>query len=186
LTGQGNENSLQFGVTFDPAALSFVSAATGTGATGARLISNTNKVAAGQLGIVVGLMPPMTFASGAQQLVKLSFKSISYSNTTSVAFADAPIGRQLVDAAANTLSASYQGASFPIAGQAWPTLAVSQNAGNVILSWPYSPTILGAQWSTNLGANWTNTGGAPVTNSGTLVLTLPAPAGATLYRLYGP
>jgi len=185
MAGQGNENSLQFGVTFDPAALSFISATTGTGASGARLISNTNKLAAGQLGIVVGLMPPMTFASGAQQLVKLAFKSISYSNTTSVAFADAPIGRQLVDANANTLTAAYQGASLPIAGQSWPTLAVSQNASNVILSWPYSPTILGAQWSTNSGANWTNTGGAPVTNSGTLVLTLPAPANATIYRLYG-
>jgi hypothetical protein len=185
MASQGNENSLQFGVAFDPTALSFVSAATGSGASGARLISNTNNIAAGQLGIVVGLMPPMTFMPGSQQLVKLTFKSISYSNTTSVAFADAPIARQLVDANANTLSAAYQNTSFQIAGQSWPTLDVTQTASNVVLSWPYSPTILSAQWTTNLGANWTNTGGAPVTNGDSLMLTLPAPSNATMYRLYG-
>ena len=185
MASQGNESSLQFGVAFDPTALSFVSATTGSGASGARLISNSNNIAAGQLGIVVGLMPPMTFAAGSQQLVKLAFKSISYSNTTSVAFSDTPIARQLVDASASTLSAAYQNTSFQIAGQSWPTLDVTQTASNVILSWPYSPTILGAQWTTNLGANWTNTGGTPVTNGDTLMLTLPAPTNATLYRLYG-
>jgi hypothetical protein len=147
------------------------------------LFTNVNN-AAGQLGIVVGLMPPMTFASGTRQPVTLYFKSISYSNTTSVAFADAPISRKLVDSSANTLSATYQNTSLPIAGVAWPEVAVSQTAGNVILSWPYEPTVLTAQWSTNMGTNWSYTGGTPVTNGGTITLTLPAPTNATIYRLY--
>jgi hypothetical protein len=186
MTCQGGESSLQFGISFDPTALAFVSATAGSGANGARLIFNANNLADGQLSIVVGLMPPMTFASGTHQLVNLAFRSISYSNTTSVAFADAPIGRRLVDANANTLSATYQGTSFPIAGQSWPLVTINQTGSNVVLSWPFSPTVLAAQWSTNLGTNWYNTGGTPVTSGNTTALTLPVPANGTVFRLHQP
>jgi hypothetical protein len=127
MTSQGNENSMQFGLTFDPTALSFVSASLGSGAaaSGAHLIVNSNNASAGQLGIVLGVMPPETFMAGTPQLVKLTFNSISYSNTASLAFGDVPIVRQLVDANVNTLSATYQGMSFPIAGVSWPQLSIN-------------------------------------------------------------
>jgi hypothetical protein len=188
MTSQGTENSLQFGLTFDPTALSYVNYTIGSGAaaSGAHLIVNSNNAPAGQLGVVLGLMPPQTFMAGTLPLVKLTFNSISYSNTTSLAFADVPIVRQLVDANVNTLSASYQGRSFPIAGVSWPQLTISQAPGNVILSWPYSPTVVAAQWSTNMGTNWSDTGGTPVINGGIETLTLPVPTKATIYRLHTP
>jgi hypothetical protein len=186
MVAQGNENSLQFGLSFDPTVLSFVSASPGIGAPGATLVVNTNNKASGQLGIVVGYLPPQTFAAGTQQVVTLTFSSVSYSTTTSsLAFATAPIPCQVAAANAGVLAASYQNASLQVGAVSWPLLAISRSAGNIILSWPSAPTVLNAQWSTNLASNWTSTGGAPVTNGGTIFLTLPAPTNTTFFRLCG-
>jgi len=114
------------------------------------------------------------------------FSSVCYSNTTSSVFADSPIVRQVVDASAKVVSASYQTGSLQVGGVDWPQLAISQSAGSITLSWPSSPTVLAAQWSTNLGANWTNTGGTPVTKGASLFLTLPAPSNTAFCRLAQP
>jgi hypothetical protein len=186
LAAQGNESALQFSVTFDPTALKYVSASAGNGASGGYLIVNTANVAAGQLGVVLSAGLGQTFAAGTQQIVTLKFNSVSYSNTTtSLAFTNAPVICQVVDANTGALSASYQNASLQVAATSWPLLAISQSAGNITLSWPSAPTVMNAQWSTNLGTNWTSAGGAPVTNAGTVLLTLPVPTNTTFFRLYG-
>jgi hypothetical protein len=186
LAAQGNENALQFGLAFDPTAVSFVSASLGSGAAGALLLTNTSGVAAGQLGIALALPPGHAFASGSQPIVKLNFNSLSYSNTASLVFADTPILCQVGDVTAKVLSAAYVNGSLVVGGAPWPQLAISQSGGNIILSWPASSAGFGAQITTALGGKWTAVGGAPVTNGSTILLTLPAPATATFYRLYQP
>ena len=189
LVAQGGETALQFSVAFDPTALSFVSASLGSGASGAYLIPNTASNATGQLGIALAFLPsqpPKAFAAGTQEVVKLNFNSISYSNTTSLVFTDSPTIRQVADTNASVLSAGYQNGALQIGGTSWPQLAISQSAGGLTLSWPSSPTVVTAQWTTNLGANWSNTTVTPVTNGPTVSLTLPAPTNTTFYRLYQP
>jgi hypothetical protein len=186
MAAQGDECALQFSLTFDPTVISFVSASKGSGASGATMYVNTTNAASGQVGVALALLG-QTFAAGTQNIVKLNFSSVSYTNATApLAFADAPVPRHVVDATTDEVSAAYQNASVQVGAVTWPQLAITQSAGNITLSWPYSPTVLAAQWSTNLGANWTNTGGAPVTNGATVLLTLPAPSNTTFYRLAQP
>jgi hypothetical protein len=147
---------------------------------------NTTNSARGQLGVALALLGP-TFAAGTQEIVKLNFSSVSYTNaTTLLTFADSPIIRQVADASTDVVSATYQNGSVQVGAVAWPQLAIRQSAGGITLTWPYSPTVLAAQWSANLGPNWTNTGGTPVTNGATVYLTLPAPTNTTFYRLAQP
>jgi hypothetical protein len=186
LQAQGDESGLQFSVSFDPAEMSFAGASLGAGAAGAALFANTNNLAAGQLGLALALPYPATFAAGAQPIVQLAFNSISYSNTAYLLFADSPLVRQVGDITANPVSATYLNGSMVVGGAPWPQLAISQSGGNIVLSWPASAGGLGAQMTPALGGNWTGAGGAPVTNGSTILLTLPAPATATYFRLCQP
>ncbi|MGA2543406.1 MAG: immunoglobulin domain-containing protein [Verrucomicrobiota bacterium] len=186
LVAQGDESALQFSLAFDPTVISFVSASLAGGASGATMFVNTTNSARGQLGVALALLGP-TFAAGTQEIVKLNFSSVSYTNaTTLLTFADSPIIRQVADASTDVVSATYQNGSVQVGAVAWPQLAIRQSAGGITLTWPYSPTVLAAQWSANLGPNWTNTGGTPVTNGATVYLTLPAPTNTTFYRLAQP
>jgi hypothetical protein len=182
LVAQGDESALQFSVAYDPTVLTYTSASLGSNAVGASLIVNTNYASSGRLGIVVGYLGG-TFTLGTQEVVKLNFNSISYSNTTSLVFGNSPIIQQIVDTVPNVLPATYQNASVQVGGQSWPQLAISQSVSGISFSWPSSATALKAQWTTNLGTNWTDVAATAVTNGGTVYLTVPAPSTTTFYRL---
>jgi hypothetical protein len=182
LIAQGDESALQFSLAFDPTVLTYTSASLGSNAVGASLFINTNYTPVGRLGVVVGYLGGV-FAAGTQEVVKLNFNSISYSNTTSLVFGNSPIIQQVVDSSANVVSATYQNASLQVGGQSWPQLAISQSGSGVSFSWPSSATVLKAQWTTNLGTNWTDVVATAVTNGGTVYLTLPPPSTTTFYRL---
>jgi hypothetical protein len=183
---QGDESGLSFSVSFNPAEIRYVTNGLGSGASGAMLIVNTNSVAAGQLGLALALPNVATFAAGKQPIVKLYFNSVSYSNTVPLAFSDSPIWRQVGDASANPVSATYLNGSLVIGGAPWPQLAISQFGANIVLSWPSSPGGLSAQMATNLNGSWTSVGGTPITNGSTNFLTLPAPSTVTYFQLNGP
>jgi hypothetical protein len=182
----GNENSLGFSVSFDPAVIQFVSASLGGGATGATLVANTNAAAYGQLGFIVGLFPPSTFAAGTLQIVTLNFTSVYFSNTTSLLFANSPISCVVADTNAVALTASYQTGSLVVAGAPWPTLGITATGTNVLLSWPVTPSLFSVQTLPTYGGSWLNTSGTPVTNGGSVILTLPAPVNSGFYRLIAP
>jgi hypothetical protein len=187
VTAQGNESAFGFSVNFNPAFIRFVSASVGSGATNATLFANTNGAFNGQLGFIVGFFPPTsTFPPGTLQVVNINFQAASYSNTSSLAFADSPIVRAVSDANASPLSANYQTGSLSVAGSQWPTLGITAAGADVILSWPVSPILFNAQFLPAIGAGWSASGGTPATNGGTVFLTLPAPAGSGFYRLKSP
>jgi hypothetical protein len=56
--------------------LRFVNASLGSGATGAAFDPKHIQAASGQLGFLVGLEPPGTFAAGTQVVVNLNFASV--------------------------------------------------------------------------------------------------------------
>jgi hypothetical protein len=183
LVAQGDESALQFSVTFNPMLIQFVNAGLGSGAPGAALIQNTSQAASGNLGFVVGLLSPATFAAGTQQLVNLNFAPVFYSNTTALVFGDTPIPCQLVDSNADVLLATYENATLAVGGLVWPTLSINQAGSNVVLSWPSSATVFELQASSSLDGDWTNVVATPAMVGGSLKLTSPISTNTVYYRL---
>jgi hypothetical protein len=183
LTAQGNENALGFSLTFDPTLVRFANASLGSGASGAALIQNTNLAGSGNVGFLVGLVPPATFAAGTQQLLQIHFTSVVYSNNAALAFGSAPVLQQLVDSSANVLSASFQNATLAVGGTNWPALSVSQTPGNLSLSWPLSAGTFGLQVASSPGGPWSNASASFVTNGGNLTLTYPISKSTEFFRL---
>jgi hypothetical protein len=183
LVAQGDENALSFSVAFDPTLVRFTKAILGSGAPGAALVQNTNLASSGNVGFLVGLIPPATFAAGTQQLVQLQFASVGYSNTTALTFGNTPITEGLADANANILSANFQNATLPIGGSTWPTLEILQLGNNVVLSWPATATGFALQEASSPGGTWTNVVATPVTVGSNLVVTSSLATNSQFFRL---
>ena len=120
LIGAGNENALGFSISFDSTQLTYVSAAVGANSTDASLNPNTSAAASGRVGIAIAKPTNVVWSAGTQEVVKLTFTiSATVANNTNlaVAFGDSPVGREISDALANALPASYQsGAVTALAG----------------------------------------------------------------------
>ncbi len=116
LIALGNENALGFSLSFDPAIFTFASAAFGSGTSQATLISNTNQLAGGRLGLAIGLSANNTFAAGTQTVALVTFKVAPVTNvqTSSIVFSDVPTVRQVSDVTAHGLWAAYTNGSVNI------------------------------------------------------------------------
>jgi hypothetical protein len=183
LVAQGTENALSFSVTFDPAMVLFANASLGSGATGAALVQNTNLAGSGNVGFLVGMVPPATFAAGTQQLVLVHFTSVVYSNNAALAFGDTPVAQGLADVNANILSANFQNATLAVGGSIWPALAISQFGSNLVLSWPSTATALGLQAASALGTDWSNVLATPAAIGSSLVVTSSISTNSEFFRL---
>jgi uncharacterized protein (TIGR03437 family) len=109
IEAEGNENAFGLSLNFDPSALGFVSASAGSGAPNAVLNVNPNQAANGLLGVALALPAGQTLRAGKQTIVTVRFNSLASNNaaTTTIGFGDAPIRRQLSDANAVAVAASY-------------------------------------------------------------------------------
>src|ERR1035437_7141416 len=151
LVGTGNENGLSFSLSFDPARLRYLGQTSGAGAAGTSLFVNTNLVSLGELGVVMAKPAGQSFAAGSNELARIRFLLLSSAATSTVSFADAPLGREVVDMYANVLCANYSNAQVVITLLFFPT----------ILADPVSRTI---QPITNIATNVTfsvTAGGTP-------------------------
>ncbi|MDQ3009873.1 MAG: hypothetical protein M3X11_04125, partial [Acidobacteriota bacterium] len=148
LDAQGNENALGFSLSFDPAQLSFVSAVAGSGATGSSLNVNTNQAANGRVGIALAMPANQTLAAGTKQLLVVTFAALTGGSgaTTTVAIGDQPVGREIVDAAANSLNASWAAATITLARTVASVSAASFN-GEVL-----APETIVAAFGSNLAS----------------------------------
>lgn len=110
LVSQGDENALGFSLNFDPNILSNPQIARGNAAGSALLNINSGQVGQGRIGVALALPSGQTFSTGARQIAVVTF---SVANTTavntSIDFGDTPIRRQVSNANAQTLTATYQG-----------------------------------------------------------------------------
>src|ERR1035437_4651873 len=151
MVGTGNENGLSFSLNFDPARLAYVGQTLGMGEAGTSLLVNTNQVSLGELGVILAKPAGQSFAAGSNELARIRFLLLGSAATTTVSFADAPLGREIVDTYANTLCANYSNAQVVITPLILPT----------ILADPVSQTV---QPITNLTTNVTfsvTAGGSP-------------------------
>ncbi len=107
LLAQGNENALSFSVAFDPALLHTPQAGLGGGAGAAQLNVNASQVGAGRMGVFLALPAGQNFAAGTVELLTLRFGVTPIAPSTTIDFGDQPVTRDLLDATAQPLTATW-------------------------------------------------------------------------------
>ncbi|GEM_PF-1879959 len=111
LDAEGNENALGFSLDFDPAQLRFVSVTAGRDATGVTLNVNTSQASEGSVGLALALPAGQTIPAGQRQIIVINFAVAAEGVVTAATlnFGDQPVMRELSDANANSLPASFNG-----------------------------------------------------------------------------
>jgi hypothetical protein len=179
----GDENALGFSLSYDTATLVFSNASPGAATAGGSFNVNALNANSGQVGIVAGLSPGSLFPTGAQEVALLQFRiKAGAIGASPVTLGDAPVVREISDAAAGALPAAYTDGQVTI--NAPPLLQIGQQAQSVILSWQVTSGSFVLQASDSLtGSSW-NTLAAPVnTNGGIATVTVPAIDTQRYYRL---
>lgn len=103
----GDENAVGFSLHFDPARLSFASVVLGSGADDSTLILNTNQTTGGEIGVLLAKGAGQAFSAGPLELLDFSFVSGATGGEPEITFADTPVLRQIGDATANELPATF-------------------------------------------------------------------------------
>ncbi len=187
LEAQGNEAGLGFSLMFDPARFTHVGTALGVDAGGASLNVNTLQTEAGRLGIALVLPPGNAFSSGTREVVKVTFTTAPEAvGNFAVTFGDQPIPRDVSDAGAATLSATFVNSTVVINPP--PTLTIGKEGPDVVLSWPGWATNFALQTAGDVSpaGGWTNTSETPALINGINTVTLPGSRNTTFYRLSQP
>jgi len=196
LDAQGNEAGLSLSLAFDPTALTFVGASTGSGATGAFLQTNPDKAAAGKVGLVLVMPAGSTLAAGTRDVVTLTFNVTGSGATAISVTGDSPVAREVADVNANVLNANYVGGTFNIILPAGLKAAGMERAADgslrlVVRNADGTPITAAqaaryeVQVTSNLGGAWTVLPNALVVENGALKIVDPAAnaAGLRLYKL---
>jgi hypothetical protein len=185
LDAQGDENALSFSVAFDPTVLGYVTASVGGDAPGATLVINTNQASAGKAAFVLELPIGSSFTAGTKEVLKLNLGTVpSAAGLYPVALTDQPVVRQVVDAAATPLTATYQNGSITVNPP--PSLTAMHSEQNISLSWPL--------WATNFvlqeadgtlmpSLTWSNVPSSFTLTNNAAVVTLPISGMTKFYRL---
>jgi hypothetical protein len=118
LVGQGNENAVEFSITFPTSVLAYASIQLGSGAADAVFNANQDQTTSGRLGVSLALTAGSSFAADTQELVVVTFAVADNIGTTTanISFGDQPLGREISDPLANSLRASYLGGTVVIVG----------------------------------------------------------------------
>ncbi|MCW5550792.1 MAG: immunoglobulin domain-containing protein [Verrucomicrobiae bacterium] len=184
LQALGDENAMGFSVAFDPAILNFAGATVGGGAVGTTLHVNSQQAGAGRLGLVLALASGNTFSAGTAEIAKLTFNAATPASTNClVALVDQPVPRQISDANAMPLAATYQDATISV--HPLPVLRIVQVDQDIVLSWPLwaSNYTLQEARGTLLTPDWTAVEGVTDTGTGEHQLTQPLTGDGKFFRL---
>ncbi|HWY78102.1 MAG TPA: LamG-like jellyroll fold domain-containing protein [Verrucomicrobiae bacterium] len=116
LLSQGNENALQFSISFDPTLLTYIGATLGGGAKNGSLLANLNQIGSGKLGLLISLPSDTTFSAGTRELAEVRFfvAPVTNINVVAVSFGDQPTPRQVSSPLPSFLSAAYINGSIVI------------------------------------------------------------------------
>jgi hypothetical protein len=187
LQAQGNENAFAFSVTFDPAKLRFVGAMPGGAISSGILNVNAGQAANGRIGLAMALPTTRVLAPGQQELVILQFSAdATASGTTAVAFGDSPVRREMSDATAEPLNASYNGAILKLKPSGLVlSYSHSANSRTLVLFWPATE---GAGFELESspalsGSPWTKVNASPIPVGDQMLVSLPIGDQQLYYRL---
>jgi Concanavalin A-like lectin/glucanases superfamily/Immunoglobulin domain/Cohesin domain len=182
LMANGDESALGFSLDFDVSQLRYAGATVGEAAKGASFNVNTNRLNDGQLGLALSLPIGTSFASGTQQVAVVRFTAMdTATGTTSLAFDDTPILREISDPYANPLNANYQSGELTLL----PQLHVTKTDDQIILSW--SAVITGYTLEVSEGLSdpmtWETVSGTPNQVGDQWQVQVPATGGPKFFRL---
>ena len=188
LSAQGNENALSFSVSFDPGLVEFTGATLGNGATGAILYLNTNQLAAGRVGFVVGLGAGGTFGTGNRELLRLGFQASAFnSGSFAPSFSDSPVPREVADVFGWGLPVGFSAGELLVYPP--PSLRIARAGDDVLVGWPQWASNFILQEATNeslAALGWTNLGLVPAVSNGENIVVVPATNSLRFYRLIRP
>jgi len=106
---EGNENSLNFSLKFDPTLLSNPQVTLGSDAATGTINVNTSQTAQGRVGVRLALQQGQRFGSGAREIAQVTFaiKPNPGAGATVVEFGDDPVVRGMVDFNGNAVIGTY-------------------------------------------------------------------------------
>lgn len=109
MAATGTENGVGLSLSYDPAALKFVSATLGSAGTGGTLLVNTNLTLSGRLGFVFALPAGSALATGAREIIRVNFATLAaVSPTTTIGLnIDTPVVREVTDVNANVVPTTF-------------------------------------------------------------------------------
>jgi hypothetical protein len=134
LVANGNENALSFTLNFDPARLTFSAINLGSNATNGLILPNTSQAGSGIIGVQLALPAGVTFNTGTQQIVRVTFNSSVVTSATQavavVSFSGVPVAKLLSDAGGNALPANFIAGLVLLSPTQWEGDASPVPAGN--------------------------------------------------------
>ena len=189
LAAQSNENAVAFSLSFDPSLVTLISAAPGTGASGATVFINTSQAALGRVGVALALGTLGTFAPGDRELARLTFRaSASANGSFTPAFTDQPVPREISDFTASPLPVGFSAGTFTVNPP--PALRITRaDQDAVLLAWPMHASnyvVQEAVGSLAPGIIWSNLPSTVTFSNSECNLLLPATNSPRFYRLKSP
>lgn len=186
LEAEGNENALGFTLSFDPARLEYLSAASGVDAKNATL--DLNSTVAGKVGLVMALPTGAVFPAGMREIARVSFRTTATAPATMViGYADSPVIRAVSDPVAIELPSDYLPGAVSV--QLPPALGIAVAGDQAVLTWPFwaGDFKLQTAGDPDLPPNsWTNVVSSPTTNGNTISIRIPIAGEAQFFRLQHP
>jgi IPT/TIG domain len=106
---EGDENSLSYSLSFNPAHLSDPQVSLGSDAAGASLLVNTSQVEQGYLGVQLTLPGGQRLLAGSREIVRVDFaiKSGAGASLTTIDFTDQPVARRIVDSNGSSVEGNF-------------------------------------------------------------------------------
>ncbi|MFN0086161.1 MAG: IPT/TIG domain-containing protein [Blastocatellia bacterium] len=106
---EGNENTVNFSLKYNPAILSNPQVTAGADLPGAALNVNTSRTAEGRIGIQAALPAGQRLTAGAREIVQIAFSIAANPGvgSTKIEFTDAPVIPGIIDVNGNALIGAY-------------------------------------------------------------------------------
>jgi hypothetical protein len=134
IAAQGDESGFGFSLGWNPAHLTYVSAARGADVPNATLTPNALASTSGRLGVVLTQPVDSALAPGNRELVRLTFTVASdVPDTISLVFGNTPVLQEVADASAGVLPAQFADGSVTITRGLESDVA-PRSTGNGVLS----------------------------------------------------
>jgi hypothetical protein len=183
LESQANENGIGVSLNFDPTVLRYVGVS-GVAST-ANINVNASQAAAGRVGVLLVLPTGSTFSDNDRQIARVTFVALaSVEGEYPISLDDYPVRRSVSDAYARELEATYSNAQVVI--RPTPTLNISNDGTNVVVTWPAWATGFMLQTAESLGPapQWSDLSSSTQTDGTTVSVTLPRTTALKYFRLF--
>jgi len=156
LKAKGNENTVGFSISFETDLLKYISARGGSGI-GASVLINSNEVAFGRLGFLIGRPAGTVFSEGENVIAEICFKALTTEGDASstISMIDEPIYREVDDIEALPVPVNYQNGTVAILGPQFILINDIETlvGGGVHLNLSAGPRVIDLEVSNDL-INW--------------------------------